>query len=614
MIKELTENGGYNVGSIPLTVDDVWHEVFSVSKEQSYKINGYDVRNEQNTEHHSIDHLVDEANKGEHWRYFVSQTLRIALNLICEDVPDTVAGIILPLRRTKKAVNELEPQNLAELGECLICWRDQSHTFHTFYDTKPYFDYPSDFRIRGLRAVEEEEPEDSTFVVLQRKVVELLLPINTVETIRHLLILMHENINMWLPYFKRETHGTVYPTAALGNTSNVESTLKFLTNMVVRIGGKNDEKKDHWKFCCVLLPDNSLLPFQQRNLFVQAQSTNAPHVIDRTVVTPEDTILSLSLRAFQSGHVVYRAHVSIEDKTIVYREQESPVQSVIAFPIGSENGAPIGILYIVSEEKDAFSVGQQRVLRLITRMAEELLAVMSIRQRSEEGLRDIVKKPRVVNKMLSGFPSENRFIQDVESLLTQIRMTNSDSLKKGETSFISIDMDNQSSYTSRYGDQLSINLSRELGERIRNQMSVLLGKQTDYKIYHIYADRFFLLLNNRTLDNAREYAEKLQEVLQRTYFISIMPLSYKQPVRDKIEIKDVTVRLGVTSYKHTKLHEVLGRYPVETQIADMGFSIFYFLEEALNIARQEGRGRIVSWFPADSAHEHGSLAVWPQKE
>ena len=186
-------------------------------------------------------------------------------------------------------------------------------------------------------------------------------------------------------------------------------------------------------------------------------------------------------------------------------------------------------------------------------------------------------------------------------------------MSQGETSFISVDMDRQSSYTRMYGDQLSMNLSKELGERIRNQMGLLLGKQTDYQIYHIYADRFFLLLNGKTLDNAREYAEKLQEALQRNYFVSVMSPSYQQPVRDRIEFKDITVRLGVTSYKHAKLYEVLKRFPVETQIADMGFNIFYFLELALHTGKEEGGGCIVSWYPTNSEHAHGRLAVWPPK-
>ncbi len=310
--------------------------------------------------------------------------------------------------------------------------------------------------------------------------------------------------------------------------------------------------------------------------------------------------------------MIYRSHVSIEDKSIVYREQESPVQSAIAFPIGGETSAPLGVLYIVSEDSNAFSFTQRRVLRMLTRIIEEFLAEMLLRQKGDEGLRDVVKRPSVVNEVLQDVHSENRFVRDVEALLQRIRETDSSEVQ-GQTSFISIDMDRQSQYTRIYGDQFSTNLSKELGIRIRNQMGLLLGKQTDYQIYHIYADRFFLLLNGKTLDVAREYAEKLQEALQRNYYVSVMPPSYELPSKEKVEIKDVTVRLGVTSYKHEKLHEVLQRYPEETQIVDMTFSISYFLEEALNIGKQEGEGSIVSWHPADRDNAHGRLAVWRRK-
>ncbi len=616
LLKELLMQGGYALSNIPKDVDEIWHSVSPTLEEQAYKLNGSDVQREQNGgERYSIDHLVEEANKGEHWRYFISQVLRTALNLICEDVPDTVAGIILPLRRTENAVNELNSQKIAELGECLIGWRDQNRTFYTFYSAEPYFDYPSDFRVRGLRTLDtEEEPKDATFIVLQRKTRTLFPSLEIIETIRQLLVPIYEDIDIWLPYFDKGIRYTLDPTTALGSASNPESMLKFLADMVVRIGGKNDKGEDCWKFCCVLLPNNILLPFQLRTLLVQAQSANSPHVVGKTVVSPETPILSLSLRAFQSGHVVYRPHVSLEDQTIVYRALESldsPVESAIAFPIGAERSVPIGILYVVSKERDAFSITQQRVLRLITRMTEELLGIVSIRQKSEEGLRDTIKRPRVVNQTLEGFASENRFSKDIETLLQEIRETKNP-LVEGETSFISIDIDNQSTYTGMYGNQMSINLSKALGDRIKGQMGVLLGKRTDYQIYHIYADRFFLLLNGRKLDTAREYAEKLQQALRGNYLVSIMPKSFEQP-RDRIEIRDVTVRLGVTSYKHTKLYEVLQRYPIETQIVDMGFSIFYFLEEALNRGKQEGGNCIISWYPADREHSHGRLDVWPSK-
>ena len=198
LIKELL-NGGYALSNIPFDVDEVWRSISSTIEEQALKLNGH---TEQDVEtYHSIDYLVEEANKGEHWRYFISQMLRIVLSLICEDIPGTVAGMIIPIKSPEIVAHDLEPERLAEIGECVICWRDQNNAFHTSYNAYPHFAFPSDFRVRGLRATDEQEAKDLTFIVLQRKAMHLSLSQAVVDTVRQLLIPIREDITILVAVF-----------------------------------------------------------------------------------------------------------------------------------------------------------------------------------------------------------------------------------------------------------------------------------------------------------------------------------------------------------------------------------------------------------------------------
>ena len=610
LLKELMGQGGFTLGNIPPHIDEIWHSIYSSPEAQNHGVQNREVQyHSSSREPRSIDVRVEESNKEDFWHYYISQTLRIALSVIFEDIPETIAGIILPLERKENALTDWDSQDLSKLGACLIGWRDQDRAFHAFYEEVPSFAFPSDFRVRGLYASEHEAaPGDRTFVVIQRKARSLSLPLDVVEAVRRFLTPIYEDIDIWLPAFKNGPRDFVYSTTVLRGLNSPDSLLNFLANQVVRLGGKNAEGKDRWKFSCILLPRNPNAFLQMRTLVVQAQSKRSPHVIDKTIVTSDDAILSLSQRALQSIHMLFRSPISLWDTTIVYREQESPLNSAIAMPLGGEDGTPLGVLYVVSEETDVFGKPYQRVLRLMGRIIGELLEIVRVRRQSEERLRAIIEKPRVVNKTLESYDSENKFIGHIEELLRSIRATNDPTIK-GNTSFISIDIDDLSSITNKYGDQIAINLSKQLGDRIRNQLGVLFGKAQQYQIYHAFADRFYIMLRDIPLERARETAEKLRLALGGNYSVSILPLLADR-TRSAVELT-ITVRLAVGSYKHAKLYEVLQRYPVDTQIADVRSTIPYFLDTSLNTGKQEGGNNIVTYYPPEPPkYEHSRFALW----
>ena len=614
IISELLNNEKISSSDIPPDIDEIWASV-SLIDEDVHEASAFN--NSKTHVEPSIDQRVEDANEEAFWRYFTSQALHLALNLICEDIPDVVAGIVLPLRRRNNASLVLESQDINQLGECLIGWRDQNRSFVTFYTPAPHFDFPSDFRVRGLKAEEESEPRDKTFVVLQRKTIHLSLSLPVVETIRRLLAPIYEDMPTKKPYFEQGMKDVTYPAIPSVGTTIPDTMLTAFANMAVRLGGKKVNGEDRWKFCAILVPDDLSLSLQQRSLIVQAQSSQSPHTVGKTKVSPDapgKPILSLSLRAFQGIRVLYRPQVSIEDETIAFRKDEGAMQSAIALPIKGRGDLPVGLLYLVSDEAKAFDIDYQRVLQMIALMLGELLDSLRALQQSEERLSDVIARPQVVNKTLGAFLSENDFVRDVEGILRAV-LESDPSTMDGVTSFISIDVDNLSKLTNKYGNQVLISLSKALGNRIEEQIGLLFDKQQGCKMYHIYADRFYLLLNGVSLETARENAENLRKALGGTYPVSILPGVSPTPTAQPeriVEIDDMTVRLDVSSYQHTKFFKLLSKRPPETRIDDViAGSVLKFLDVGLNIARQAGGNRIASHYPPEPPkYEHSRVEIW----
>lgn len=111
------------------------------------------------------------------------------------------------------------------------------------------------------------------------------------------------------------------------------------------------------------------------------------------------------------------------------------------------------------------------------------------------------------------------------------------------------------------------------------------------------ADRYYLFLKGVSLDGARNRAANLQKVLVGEYLIDAKHTSINRPmIRERLlELSDVTVRLGVSSYKFRKLKEVLGRYPDENTLAETRALLMQNLDESLDVGQREGGNRIMSW-------------------
>jgi GGDEF domain-containing protein len=221
----------------------------------------------------------------------------------------------------------------------------------------------------------------------------------------------------------------------------------------------------------------------------------------------------------------------------------------------------------------------------------------------------------VVDSSFKAFASENDFISDVETLLNALRrrievgkvgvlkediqFNDPEAQYKEVVSFIAIDIDNQTSLTNKYGDKMTRNLSRVVGLRILRQLNVLFTNPENCKLYHAYADRFYLLLKGVTLEQARAKAWLFRNVLNGSYQVDALRSSSEQPPapENMIATPDITVRLGVAAYQYKKLEELLQRYPAATAEASTTALICRDLDAVLRAGQDEGGNVIMSWEP-----------------
>lgn len=615
VIKILLE-GGYSLSELEREVGAIWLAASNLA-------DSYVQAKEDQAEAESLplDRRVGRMNEEAAWRYIVSQALRLSLMLIREEAPDTIVGLVLPLCRDLRQEPAPAPINLRSVGPALISWFDPKILFCTFLESTPHFEYNTDFRLHKLLVTESNVPmedaaQDSTLIVVERKAKALTLTPLVVETMRGLLGIVYQNVEKWKPCFDPGPRDWVYYGTNFVSVST-DILLKSLTNVVVDLGGETNGRK-RWNFCCLLLPEDNSLPLQQCNLVVCTQSDTAPHALETTVVSPKTENPGLSIKAFQSGHSFYRPDIAPDDSMIAYRTKEGPIRSAIAIPISGEGGLSAGVMYITANEPYAFSERDQRLLRMMSRMVEELLATYTARQWFERKLTPVLARPQLVDSAFEDFLAEENFISEVEALLEGLRAKMGRwevpvrlpplppperaarfwaDEKQGVVSSIAIDIDGQSSIAQKYGDEAARNLCVEVGKRIKLELSSL-EKYTARSVYHVEADRFYLLLRGISLEEARTIGYQLKKALKGNYLVYYRSTSGKQPMlpENLIDIPDITVRVGITAYPHAKLEELLHRYPYDEAVRQVRELITTGALNAKLAREQQGDG-IVTWVP-----------------
>lgn len=596
LIRELMDQN-YGLHEIPQNIDAIWKEILSEQQAQTITTDAQDGRRVHTVEHLPMDKRVDSMDQEVFWRYFVSQALRLSLLLICEDAPDTIASLLLPLRKSSAydAINDTG--DLPKIGPTLVGWLGQNQAFYAFLDDAPSFEFPSDFRIEPERILIGEADHYSPLIIVQRKTRPLFLSSAVVETIRHLLELVYEHLEIWEKYFDYGMRDWAYQVTDFTASPNVtDKVLDNLTDMVIALGGKPSDGRNRWNFAALLLPQDASLPLQQRNLTVRARSKQAPPHVSTVVLSVRQP--GITFRAYQSGHALYRPQITYQDPLLAFGTMEQSTRSAIAIPISGEDGLSVAALYIASNEANAFSEADQRALRFITTMIEELLFTYEARQQVGRKLSNLVTNPGLVDMSFRRFLSEEEFIDDLEGLLSEIHSRDEIEQESEEVvSFIAVDIDDQSSLAVKYGDQVARNLSREVGLLLQGEVNLLSDPQLR-RLYHVNADRYYLFLRGMKLDDARNKARSLhQALLTGEYRVVARHIVTGGPVLPArlLELPRVTVRLGVSSYEFKKLNEILGRYDKVNAIAQTRNLLMRNFDVQLDKGQREGGNCIISW-------------------
>ncbi|HZO72062.1 MAG TPA: MerR family transcriptional regulator [Ktedonobacteraceae bacterium] len=612
-------DAGCSPNEIPPDVDKLWLSIHP-PYEQEYWIDGGDSTEEVEPLH--IDAYMKDIYSHElFWRYFISHVLRQALALICEDIPGVAAGLVLPLRRFEPHIAISDSKELGLLGEALIGWRGESQTFYAYLTSTPSFDFPSDFRIHPLQEMKDGEligaaPLDNIYIVVDRRVRPFSVSAECVYIIRTLLHLLYEKRDAWRPGFVRGPRDFTIP----GTNSNLIGTnpsdviLTQLAEIILSLRRKGPNGQKRWSYCYILFPKDFSLSLQQRSLIVYAKSGHAPHKVGVTTFAPNER--HIVMRAYQAGKVVYRDILTDEDFSAALRNIEGAMSSAVAIPVGGNDGFSVAVIYIASREQNAFSRRDLQVLRIMSGLVKELVTFYAAWQPGVGKQTEIITNPEIVDTIFKDFSTENDFVHELETILTNVGMTTpqeepasqinaehersfTDTTDLEVISFISLDIDNQRRLATKYGDVTARSMSRAVGRQTERLLREIFPRG-DYRLYHIYADRFYMMLRNVDLDKARQLAEKMRQTLGGTYQIAGHRTSFESPVPHGSlqEIPDIiTVRLGVASYPFAKLKNLLSRYSVAELRGLIIRDLDYALSLGLNARKDVVGDAVISWNP-----------------
>lgn len=613
IIKDLLDHG-YTLNDIPPEVDRLWSEA---QQGEDGPIEGDGERpRTAGAQHLPIDARVERIEQQAFWAYFVTQVLRLSLTLACEDVPDTtVAGLLLPLESRSPATTRTPTtSDLANLGPALVSWQGRDGSFSTFLDEAPTFEYPSDFRVEAFPSEEEALPR--LWLVLQRKARHVSLAPERSRAIGRLLTLVVARREDWRPCFDYGRRDRLYYASAQGFSG--ESVLvRRLLEQIVALG------EQRWNFCVLLSPRDASLPVQQQSLVVCAQTSRSPFEAGQTTINPQQIgeTNSLTLRAFQSGQIIL-APAALAGEQMTHplpvrvitstpqslmqappgRAQQKPpageaVHSALAVPIPGDHGISLAVLYLEADGVQAFTQEDQRLLRIAGWMVGELLLTARARSQQMGRVSDLLERPEVVDRMFEEFAGETDLVVEIEALLSRIADPQFPAeAAQQEISLISVDIDNQSSIAMKYGNRVARNLSQQVGLRIARQMRAANGFQAR-RLFHISADKYYILLEGVSLAGACGHARQLRSALSGTYLIlptSATPTRPAQPV-NMLDLPDVTVHIGVSSYPMGKLDELLRRYPLDTASIYVRTLIIAGIEEMLERGKNEGGNCIFAW-------------------
>jgi hypothetical protein len=396
---------------------------------------------------------------------------------------------------------------------------------------------------------------------------------------QRLLALLQQQAGEWGPLIEENTSPFTYYAPEFRDPSLGDFLLTQFAERVAALGWAR-RAPDHadeplWSFAAILLPKDRLRPMSQQSLIVQAQSGGSPYRVGETTVSPTNP-LPLSLHAYQGSQIVSLNHVSPNDPYLYgIQKEEHATRSAIAVPIEGEHGQALGVLYLASEEEAAFSQEDHLLLRLMGRLAGELLLTYRARDMLVHRLASVITTPDLADAYLAEFQGEEAFVQELEGWLRELQSApqtppngnvpleekpgNREPLQ--QMVLAAIDIEDLTSTAYKYGDQAVKNLVRAVGKKLARLLTRHLPRRAGQEVYlyRLYVGWIYLLFRNIQWVQVQAALFQIYPELNQDFHIDPARITDEQAIPtpgDKASIP-VQTRLVMNGYVRDVLKTML---------------------------------------------------------
>lgn len=416
--------------------------------------------------------------------------------------------------------------------------------------------------------------------------------------------------------------GMIYNSPEFSGDLNGNRLLTAITDLVVQLGNapearpkanpeaspeaSNAPSRARWLFSAILMPDDSSLPVSWQSLVVTMQSELSPHTVGATRLSPGGNA-GLSTAAALSGHMLLRQVMDSTDAAIVNAGVEGEPGPALALPIQSVYRRMLAVLYVRSTASesvtvdDTFTADDQLLLRIIGHIIGGIVFSFQGSLLTGNMLTDMIAQPRNVDRFFQEFPTANAFWAHLETALQkridaarerpQIQRQTQDASAVTPFTLLAVDMDGYTNVLNTYGANTARHLVRAVGNRIAQKIKLttipVLSPRRRATLYYIYGDRFYLLLDNMGLEEAKTYATDLQKQLIDNYTIEVTRTNGSRAISaGAITIANVRVRMVFISYEGKQLSRLV-KSPADesssaTQARNPVQNLIYGITDALD--------------------------------
>lgn len=595
-------------------------------------------------------------------RMLIPRLMYFTHSLLLGDVVDCSIALVLPVGdicgdpARRDLITRVE--DLSQVGPALVGWHSRSHPYCVLFMREPLIDDATRYAIRSVDVMcesagvmEAREQPTGAYLLVEREFAHLLdapatsRSLADAETpdaeapnpravayrlLRCLRQPADEARHVFGHSFSTVSDGMVYSSPEFTSDMTGDQLLTAIADLVVQLGNEQisatTPRRGEWVFSAILVPDNPSRPPGRQSLVVRAQSKRSPHIVGVTKLTPGRNE-GLSTYAALSGHTILRRAVDSADPAVADTgaDIEGAPGPTLAMPAVSATGKVLAVLYVRAiygkngSTNDTFTANDQLLLRVIGHIIGGVIFSYRGYALTRNRLREMIDQPRTVDRFMREFKTMNAFWSDLRTMLHRQQDTPSevasalgavDNDAPNPITMLAVDIEDHSTLINTYGSNTARHLIRAVGRRIASQpfvtSSPLIGAATGArnKVYHLYGDRFCLLLENASMNSAQSYAHKLQQLISGSYSLEVTHVDETghTVAAAAITLHKVGVRIAVVSYSGAKLGQMLQAATAPEPITEhktyepvqyvLG-GIMSVLDAGLSQAKQIGPGSIV---------------------